>query len=257
MKHVVLDGRYAQMLRAFGVDPVAALRLARLPEGTFLEESPKVSVEECYALMSAVGELVPDERTIVAMASAEGVERFSPPVFAAWGSPDGRTCVSGLTQYKRLVGPLTLNVTEADGALTVSLEPEIGTGRELPRLVVLTELVLITHLLRAATGRRVVPVTVTMRDPCPPGGAVVAFLGATPVPGAGDSVTFGSQDVSAPFVTHNDAMWAYVEPEMRRRLSDLGAGQSVAARVCCPWAATAWRTWRACSPSAPAPSSVG
>ncbi|MDO4242437.1 MAG: helix-turn-helix domain-containing protein [Actinomyces sp.] len=82
-----------------------------------------------------------------------------------------------------------------------------------------------------ATGLPVVPLAVTMRDPGAPDGQVAAFLGTVARRGQEDTVSFAEQDMSAPFITRNDAMWAYVEPEMRRRLADMGPGETTSARV--------------------------
>ncbi|MDD7446964.1 MAG: hypothetical protein PUK79_11180 [Clostridiales bacterium] len=40
-------------------------------------------MEEYFRFMQAVDALSPDERTSVRLAASEGIEEFSPPVFAA------------------------------------------------------------------------------------------------------------------------------------------------------------------------------
>jgi hypothetical protein len=44
-------------------------------------------------------------------------------------------------------------------------------------------------------------------------------------------ISFRSADMDIPFVSHNDAMWSYFEPELGRRLAELEADGSFTARV--------------------------
>lgn len=46
-----------------------------------------------------------------------------------------------------------------------------------------------------------------------------------------NALTFTVEDLQAPFISHNDAMWSYFEPELRRRLSQLEVDDSISARV--------------------------
>ena len=45
------------------------------------------------------------------------------------------------------------------------------------------------------------------------------------------SATFSAEDAARPFLTANEGMWEFFEPELRRRLSELEAGASMADRV--------------------------
>ena len=44
-------------------------------------------------------------------------------------------------------------------------------------------------------------------------------------------MTISKEDALRPFISHNDAMWEYFEPELRRRLSELDIDDTYAARV--------------------------
>ena len=45
MKRFILDGRYDQLLGAYGIDAREALRKARLPEDTFSHRNPTMTAE--------------------------------------------------------------------------------------------------------------------------------------------------------------------------------------------------------------------
>ena len=45
------------------------------------------------------------------------------------------------------------------------------------------------------------------------------------------ALTIREEDMLLPFVSRNDSMWQYIEPELRRRLSEMEVDDSTAARV--------------------------
>ena len=59
----------------------------------------------------------------VRMATNEQIKTFSPPIFAAYCSKDGRTCIARLAAYKRLIGPMRYAIEETADACTVTLRP--------------------------------------------------------------------------------------------------------------------------------------
>jgi hypothetical protein len=57
-----------------------------------------------------------------------------------------------------------------------------------------------------------------MQEP-PEGTSFSTFLGCEPKAGPQNALAFRSEDMDVPFVSHNDAMWGYFEPELGRRLA--------------------------------------
>lgn len=226
-KRFILDGRYDALLGARGIDAREALLKARLPEDTFSHRNPTMTAEGYYAFMGAVGALCPDGATALALATGEGIEQFSPPIFAAFCSPDGRTCVERLARHKRLVGPLMLVVSEDVKTLRVELADE--RGLQVPQFLAECELAFLVNLMRRATKEDVAPLSATL--PGQPHPEIVAFLGCEVEQGPTASVTFSADDMGLPFISRNDAMWGYFEPELARRLSELDADGTFSARV--------------------------
>ncbi len=223
----ILDGRYDQLLAAHGIDVAEALRKAKLPEGVFCHRNPTMTAEGYYAFMEAVGRLCPDGATALALATGEGIEQFSPPIFAAFCSPDGRTCLERLTRYKKLVGPLIFTVSDDAKKLKVELADEHGLP--IPQFLAECELAFLVNLVRRATKEDVAPLAVTL--PQAPRDAIAAFLGCDVAQGPAASVAFSVDDMGLPFISHNDALWGYFEPELARRLSELDADGAFSARV--------------------------
>jgi AraC-like DNA-binding protein len=233
VKHFILDNRYGDLVRAYGVDASEALRKAHVPEDVFTRRNPTMTASEYYAFMQAVGELSPDPDLAVRMSTADGVEQFSPPVFAAYCSADGRTCVERLARYKKLIGPMEFIITEADETPDGLYQVEMTTvdaQDTMPSFLVQCEYSFLVSMLRNATKEDVRPVRATMQEPGS-SPAFVELMGLAPERGPRNLIAFRPQDMELPFISRNDAMWNYFEPELARRLSELATDDSFAARV--------------------------
>lgn len=106
MKTYILDAQFSQLFAAFGIDPGEVLRKAGLAEDLFSRTTPALSGSDYLALMEAVGQLAPSEDFAIRLATSDGVERFSPPIFAAYCAQNGQRCIERLAQYKPLIGPM-------------------------------------------------------------------------------------------------------------------------------------------------------
>jgi hypothetical protein len=82
MKRYLLDKNCPRVLAHFGVDVAAALHRAGAPEDTFARETPTMTAAHYFAFMQAIGDMSPDEDVALKMASANGIEQFSPPANA-------------------------------------------------------------------------------------------------------------------------------------------------------------------------------
>ncbi len=229
MRKFTLDGRYADLIRANDMDVGELLRRANLPGDALAHRHPTLDEAQYFRLMEAIGETAPAPDAAVRMATVEHVESFSPPIFASYCSRDGRTCIDRLARYKRLVGPLEFDVVDDGESTTVRLCTQ-DAGDALPQFLVMGEIAFLTGIIRKATQADVVPARVEMREP-PADPAFSEFCGVTVKKGEANSVTFSNADLDLPFVSHDEAMWSYFEPELSRRLEELDVDDSTSARV--------------------------
>lgn len=168
----------------------------------------------------------------VRMATNEQIKTFSPPIFAAYCSKDGRTCIARLAAYKRLIGPMRYAIEETADACTVTLRPG-DAALTIPAFLAEAEAAFLIALLRAATKEPIRPLRLTLATP--PQSPALAELAGIPVSHAAEnSITFAARDLARPFLSHDDAMWSYFEPELTRRLADLAVDDTTAARVQAP-----------------------
>lgn len=86
MKHFLIDKNYGTYLSGMGFSMDEVLKKAMLPEDLFARQTPSLTAEEDFRFMGAIDALSPDEQTLIRLAASEGIEAFSPPIFAAYCS---------------------------------------------------------------------------------------------------------------------------------------------------------------------------
>ena len=229
MKRFILDKNYGAYLSDVGFSVEEVLKKAMLPEDLFARQTPSLTAEEYFRFMEAVDALSPDKQTPIRLAASEGIEAFSPPIFAAYCSRNALVCLKRLAQYKPLIGALLYRVEETETEVSV----EILSGNEeleLPEILVGIEFVFLVGLIRKATKEPVTPLAVTARRPMK-NNVCADFLGRTITAGDKNRLVFSKADMLVPFISRNESMWEFFEPELRRRLSMMETDDSFAARV--------------------------
>ena len=229
MKRFLLDKNYGAFLAAKGFSVEEVLKKALLPEDLFARPAPSLTTEEYFRFMEAVDALAQDAQVPIQLAAAENIESFSPPIFAAYCSRNGLTCLKRLAQYKPLIGALLYRVEEHETEVAVEVL-SAEQGQELPEILVGIEFAFLVGLLRKATKEDIRPVRATaqreMRNP-----AYAAFIGVGIVSAEKNQLVFAKKEMLLPFISCNESMWAFFAPELNRRLSMLETDDSYAARV--------------------------
>lgn len=230
MKRYVLDKNYPRVLEQFGIDTEEALRRADVPEDTFSRANPTMTAAHYFAFMEAVGALSDDADVALKMASVEGIEQFSPPIFAAYCAHDGRSCIDRLGRYKRLIGPMRFITSKADGTFTVMMTCD-DDALAMPPFLVEIEFAFLVNLIRTATRTQINATAARMQTLPENRASLEEFLGCPIEQAAFNALTFAAADLAVPFVSRNDDMWSYFEPELGRRLAKLDADDSFSTRV--------------------------
>lgn len=229
MKHFLIDKNYGTYLSGMGFSMEEVLKKAMLPEDLFARQTPSLTAEEYFRFMGAIDTLLPDEQTPIRLAASEGIEIFSPPIFTAYCSCNALVCLKRLAQYKPLIGALLYQVEETETEVSV----EILSGNaelELPEILVGIELVFLVGLIRKATKESITPLSVTAKRPMK-NSAYADFIGKPIITGDKNRLVFSKEDALVPFISRNESMWEFFEPELKRRLSMMETDDSYAARV--------------------------
>jgi AraC-like DNA-binding protein len=223
-----LDIGWNALMAALGIRAADILRAADLPDGLFARSRPKLPAEEFYRLWGALAEATNSDAPGLVVGGAISPDVFSPPLFAAFCSPDLTVAAARLAQYKPLLGPLILESHDMVGGLELTFGPEPGV--ELPDEFIAAELVFLVHLARMATQEDIRPIAVEMRRP-PESRAYAEFFGHKVRQGPFDRVVFSPKDARRPFVSANPALFAAFEPDLQLRLDELAMNASVSVRV--------------------------
>ena len=154
MKTYILDAQFSQLFTAFGINPGEVLRKAGLAEDLFSRATPALSGSDYLALMDAVGQLAPSEDFAIRLATSDGVERFSPPIFAAYCAQNGQRCIERLAQYKPLIGPIRYRLETLGQESTLYIEAD-EPGIQIPTFLAEGELAFILHIIRSATKEQI------------------------------------------------------------------------------------------------------
>lgn len=101
---------------------------------------------------------------------------------------------------------------------------------ELPEILIGIEFAFLVGLIRKATKEPVTPLSATVKRPMK-NRALADFIGKPVTVGSKNRLVFSKEDALVPFISRNESMWEFFEPELKRRLSMMETDDSYAARI--------------------------
>ncbi len=229
MSKFILDKRYEDVLHRANISIREALQLAKLPQDLFRKKVAMITVYEYIRLIEAIEALALSEELPILIGTQDQIETFSPPIFAAYCSENTLMCMKRLSTYKKLIGPFLLLVTETEDEILIELKFE-DLSYELPSFLIGLEFSFLVHLMRRATKKQIVPKKVTTVNELK-SLKYEEFFGVKPTTDVRNLLIISKQDAMIPFISQNDSMWDYFEPELKRRLSELEIDDTISARV--------------------------
>ena len=224
-----LSENWKIILGDLGLRPGNVLRRAGLPTDLFARENASVSAREYFRLWNALEQEMGDRSLALEGGQGVSVEAFDPPIFAALCSPDLNTAAERLSKFKRLIGPLTLDITI--GSEQTVLEYGSLEAGPLPVSLGMTELVFLVHFARLATRTHLIPLQVMTPEPSDPAEPYEDFFGVRLQRGPTYSVAFSASDAQRPFLTANVGMWQFFEPVLNGRLAEIEREATISERV--------------------------
>lgn len=229
MDNYILDGQYGKHLELIGIRVGEALKKAGVAEDLFSRKRPSMNEADYYRFMDAVAEQITDPSMPIAIATADNIESFSPPIFASYCSKNGRTCMERLSRYKRIIAPMRYEVSENEGKLKLCVSAS-KDELTMSQFLVETEMVFIVHIIRTATKSSISPVRATMQKPVHDK-EFLDFLCCEVTESHENALLFNLSDMEKPFVSYNENMWEFFEPELQKRLDEMERDDSFSAKV--------------------------
>ena len=219
-RHFSIGAGWRLLLRDAGLEPALLLRAAGLPEDLFEQDEVRLSPQDYVRFWNALAHLDPDPALPARVIENVSAEAFESSMFAAMSSLDFETAMRRLAQFKPLFGPLRLDVGESSGGFAVALE-FVDTSFEPPAALALAELAIWLQLARMGTRHPVKALRARSPVPLTDAVSVTDFFGVAIESGTRIELVISLEDARRPFLTRNEALWEFFEPELRRRLRDL------------------------------------
>ena len=207
--------QFRDFLRSIGLSIENILEQAGIPNILWKEEI-QFSTEEYYLFLKKIDEVITDEQ-ISAISNIDNLNVFIPSFFAALSSKNGLEGLKRLAKYKKLIGPVFLEIKEFEEIVQVQYFFE-QREKELPRFAVLNEQLMLINLLNKGIGKEISPVSVT--SPFEYGELLTKEINATINKARQNEIIFSMKDLKKPFLTANNIMVEYLEPQLKQKLAE-------------------------------------
>lgn len=223
---ITITKQFQNFIQQIGLNVAQILQSAGLSH-RFQDETLSVTPLEYYRLTVALDDNITDEQ-VLTVSDVQRIQMFMPPVFAALAEHDGATALKRLTQFKQLIGPVMATTEETSSTVSVHFD-FIYPQQAQTRVALLLEQYMLVSLLRTGTGERIQPLVTA--GPFDYHQAGELFLGGHQEKRRHNQVVFAKADLQRPFLTENNVMWAFMEPELKQRLAEITAAKTFAGTV--------------------------
>ena len=213
---ITMPKQFQDFLKSIGLSIENILEQVGIPNILWKEEI-QLSAEEYYLFLKKIDEVITDEQ-ISAISDIDNLNVFIPSFFAALSSKNGLEGLKRLAKYKKLIGPVFLEIKEFEEIVQVQYFFE-QREKELPRFAVLNEQLMLINLLNKGIGEKISPVSVT--SPFEYVELLTKEINATINKAKQNEVIFSMKDLKKPFLTANNIMVEYLEPQLKQKLAEM------------------------------------
>ena len=213
---ITMPKQFQDFLRSIGLSIENILEQTGIPNILWKEEI-QFSTEEYYLFLKKIDEVITDEQ-ISAISNIDNLNVFIPSFFAALSSKNGLEGLKRLAKYKKLIGPVSLEIKEFEEIVQVQYFFE-QREKQLPRFAVLNEQLLLMNLLSKGIGKGIIPISVT--SPFEYGEFLSKEMNITVNKGVQNEIIFSMKDLKKPFLTANNIMVEYLEPQLKQKLAEI------------------------------------
>ena len=213
---ITMPKQFQDFLKSIGLSIENILEQAGIPNILWKEEI-QLSTEEYYLFLKKIDEVITDEQ-ISAISNIDNLNVFIPSFFAALSSKNGLEGLKRLAKYKKLIGPVSLEIKEFEEIVQVQYFFE-QREKELPRFAVLNEQLMLINLLNKGIGKKISPVSVT--SPFEYSELLTKEINTTINKAKQNEVIFSMKDLKKPFLTANNIMVEYLEPQLKQKLAEM------------------------------------
>lgn len=228
-KYPMMQG-WNLLLNDLDIDPSEVLQLAELPKDLFNKSNATITKRNYFKLWHVLDLLSKNQELGLKYAQAFSIEGFDAPMFASVCSPNLNVALERLQKFKPLIAPMRLKLDI--NAETTSLTVEtLDNADKISHTMAMCELVFFIQLTRTTTRDHIVPVEIYTPAECKNKDAYKMFFGTKVQQSDKLKLVFSATDAQKPFLTENNSMWQFFEPELKNRLSKLSENDNIKQRV--------------------------
>ncbi len=213
-------------LKALGLDFPSLLHKAAIPNKLRNEEIELTSLEY-FRLLDELDRVL-DEKEIRSLSQIANLQLLVPAFFAALSAKNGLEALERFAHFKKLVGPIEVELMVTELSVSVHFSYALRQF-DLPKLAVLNEQLLLLNLLKTGTGQSIQPIL--LESPFDYEEETLAEFGQLVQKSTYNQLVFARVDLYQPFITQNNIMWHYLEPELNKHLASLEGEKSFATYV--------------------------
>ena len=209
--------QFQNFLKSIGLSMEDMLEKTGIPNILWKEEI-QFSKEKYYLFLKKIDEVITDEQ-ISAVSNIDNLNVFIPSFFAALSSKNGLEGLKRLAKYKKLIGPVFLEIKEFEEKIVQVQYLFEQREKKLPRFAVLNEQLLLIDLLSKGIGQKIIPISVT--SPFEYGELLSKQINIAVNKGVQNKIVFSMEDLKKPFLTANNIMVEYLEPQLKQKLAEM------------------------------------
>jgi len=224
----VIEKMQLKLLSELGISQELLVKKLNLPDVFQGDDELSVTIDQYTEIMNYMSDVFHDD-DIINFADIDKHMMFVPSLFASMCAKNGIEALKRLSHYKSLVGPYRLNISESDDILSAGLIYD-DNQTVVPYFTIFMELTLIVGLIRKATCLDVVPLEIESIYECR-SYAFEKYFKIKPKKGIVCKISFRMEDLKEPFLTSNNTMWRYLEPELNKRLRENSNTTSISSSV--------------------------
>ncbi|MCG8569980.1 MAG: AraC family transcriptional regulator, partial [Spirochaetes bacterium] len=201
--------------KEFGLNIDHILKKAQISKELMLQEEASLTAEEYFRLWTCSESFMEDKAFPLLLINKITADTFSPPVFAALSSPNMTIAMQRLAKYKKLVGPMRLDIESSDKFLNIKLGC-LYTEQPIPSSLIAYELLYLVNLIRLGTRENIKPLKINTTIQLPSINKYENFFGVMPGKGNLNQITLLKKDALKPFLTESKRMWDFFEPVLAK-----------------------------------------
>lgn len=224
-----LDNGWKLIINDLGLTPQQVLKAAGLPVDILQRDKPMVTAKQYFDMWRAIEGLINQPDVHLLIATSITVESFSPPLFAALCSDNLATALDRLQKYKKLIGPLQLQIEKQKDKSIFSFEST--TTDVLPDSYQMVECAFITNLLRIATRTQATPLFIETPLFADISEATKRYFNCDIKSANKTRIAFSSSVLQTEFLSKNSQMWEFFEPQLNSNLMQYESNQTINEQV--------------------------